>query len=221
MLDKSTNFEAFKDELKNSNIVKSVTGSDQALGYYTKQLVIKADGKDQTVQSIDALPGFASKLGMSITKGRDLNEQFKTDETDVVLVNQSFLKQMHWTTGMGKNIEYENHWYKIVGEVNDFHFDDFRSAVGSLLILGCKPADINYVYVKTTPGLFSNAHTDIEKIWKKVNPNLPFEYHYQDSVFDGYFDGFRQVSTVMLRCFFNHDRYFHIGHLWFGAADIR
>ncbi|HEY8783560.1 MAG TPA: ABC transporter permease [Mucilaginibacter sp.] len=197
MLDKSTNFEAFKDELKNSNIVKSVTGSDQALGYYTKQLVIKADGKDQTVQSIDALPGFASKLGMSITKGRDLNEQFKTDETDVVLVNQSFLKQMHWTTGMGKNIEYENHWYKIVGEVNDFHFDDFRSAVGSLLILGCKPADINYVYVKTTPGLFSNAHTDIEKIWKKVNPNLPFEYHYQDSVFDGYFDGFRQVSTVM------------------------
>ncbi len=64
-------------------------------------------------------------------------------------------------------------------------------------MLGCKPGDINSVYVKTSPGLFSNAHTDIEKIWKKVNPNLPFEYHYQEGVFDNYFDGFRQVSMVM------------------------
>ncbi len=66
-----------------------------------------------------------------------------------------------------------------------------------MLILGCKPADVNNVYVKTSPGLFTDAHAVIEKIWKKVNPDLPFEYHYQDSVFDGYFDGFRQVSMVM------------------------
>ncbi len=109
MLDKSAKYDAFKDELKNSSIVKSVTGSDQSLGNYTKQLVIKADGKDQTVQSISALPGFATQLGISITKGRDLNEQFKSDQTDAVLVNQAFLKQMHWTTGIGKNIVFENH----------------------------------------------------------------------------------------------------------------
>ncbi len=196
-LDKSAKYESFKDELNNSSIVKSVTGADQALGYYTKQLVVKADGKDQTVQSIDALPGFAGKMGINIMKGRDLNEQFKTDETDAVLVNRAFLNQMHWTTGLGKNIEYQNHQYKIVGEVNDFHFDDFHSAVGPMVMLGCKPGDVNYVYVKTSPGLFSNAHTRVEKIWKKVNPNLPFDYHYQEAVFDGYFDGFRQVSMVM------------------------
>jgi putative ABC transport system permease protein len=196
-LDKTTKYETFRDALLNSSAVKSVTGGDQALGYYTKQLVVKADGKDQTVQSIDALPGFAGKMGISITKGRDLNDQFKTDETDAVLVNQAFLKQMRWTTGLGKNIEYQNHQYKIVGEVNDFHFEDFHSAVAPLLILGCKTTDVNYVYVKTSPGLFTDAHTGIEKIWKKANPDLPFEYHYQDSVFDGYFDGFRQVSMVM------------------------
>lgn len=196
-LDKTANFESFKDALLTSSAVKTITGSDQALGYYTKQLVVKADGKDQIVQSIDALPGFAGIMGISITKGRDLNEQFKADETDAVLVNHAFLKQMHWTTGIGKNIEYQNHQYKVVGEVNDFHFDDFKTAVAPLLILGCKPADINYVYVKTSSGLFSNAHTEVEKVWKKANPNLPFEFHYQEGVFDGYFDGFRQVSMVM------------------------
>jgi putative ABC transport system permease protein len=196
-LDKSANFEAFKDELKTSNIVKSVTGSVQSLGNYTKQLVIKTDGKEQTVQSISALPGFATQMGINITKGRDLNEQFQSDQTDAVLVNKAFLKQMNWTTGIGKNIEYENHLYKIVGEVNDFHFENFQSLVSPLIMMGCKPADVNSVYVKTSSGLFTNAHLDVEKVWKKANPNLPFEYYYQDTVFDQYFNGFVQVSKVM------------------------
>jgi putative ABC transport system permease protein len=196
-LDKAANYNAFKDELKNNNIVKSVTGAAQPLGSWTKQLVIKADGKDETVQSIAATPGFASALGINITKGRDLNEQIQTDQTDAVLVNGAFLRQMHWATGIGKNIAYDHHEYKIVGEVNDFHFQDFLAPVAPLVMLGCKPANVSYVYVKTSPGLFSNAHKDVEKIWKQVNPNLPFEYYYQDTVFDGYFSSFIQVSKVM------------------------
>jgi putative ABC transport system permease protein len=196
-LDETANFEAFKDELKSNSNVKSVTGAVQALGKYTNQLVIKTDGKDQTVQSINVLPGFATQLGIPITKGRDLNEQFQSDQTDAVLVNQAFLKQMHWTTGIGKNIEYENHRYQVVGEVNDFHFEDFKTPVGPMLMMGCKPADVGYVYVKTSSGLFTNAHTSVEKTWKKVNSNLPFEYYYQDTVFDGYFNGFSQVAQVM------------------------
>ena len=196
-LDKSARFEAFKDELRYNNNIKSVSGSVQSLGNYSKQLVIKTEGKEQTVQSISALPGFATQLGISITKGRDLNPEFETDQTDAVLVNQAFLKQMHWTTGIGKNIEYDHHRYQIVGQVNNFHFENFQTPVGPLLLMGCKPADINYVYVKTASGLFTNAHTAVEKVWKKVNPNLPFEYYYQEGVFDQYFNGFNQVSEVM------------------------
>jgi len=195
-LDKTASFDAFKGELQNSNKVRSVTGSVQPLGQWTRQLLIKAEGKDETVQSLSALPGFATQLGIPITRGRDLNPQFPLDQTDAVLVNQAFLKQMRWTTGVGKNITYQNHHYQVVGDVNDFHFQDFKTPVVPLLILGCKPADVAYVYAKTSSGLFSNAHTAVGAAWKKVNPNLPFEYHYQDLVFDDYFRGFVQVSQV-------------------------
>ena len=66
-----------------------------------------------------------------------------------------------------------------------------------MVIMGCNPADINFVYVKTASGLFTNAHLDVEKVWKSVNPSLPFEYYYQDTVFDQYFNGFNQVSKVL------------------------
>lgn len=196
-LDKSASYQTFKNELTNSGDVLSVTGAVQSLGNYTKQLVINTEGKDATVQSISALPGFATSMGIKITRGRDLSEQFKSDETDAVLVNQAFLKQMHWKTAIGKSFRFQDHNYQIVGETNDFHFENFQSPIGPLVLMGCKAADVNYVYVKTSPGLLTNAHAGVEKAWKKVNPNLPFEYYYQEGVFDGYFSGFVQVSKVM------------------------
>src|SRR3984957_12014951 len=108
-LDKTASFDAFKGELQDNNKVRSISGSIQPLAQWTKQLVIKAEGHDETVQSISVLPGFATQLGIPITKGRDLNPQFPLDQTDAILVNQAFLKQMRWTTGIGKNIVYQDH----------------------------------------------------------------------------------------------------------------
>ncbi|HEY4324264.1 MAG TPA: ABC transporter permease [Mucilaginibacter sp.] len=196
-LDKTANFNAFKDELKNNNKVLSVSGSVQSLGNYSKQLIINTGGEKQTVQGMNVLPGFATQMGIKITKGRDLSEEFETDKTDAVLVNQTLLKKMHWVTAIGKSIIYENHNYRVVGEVADFHFENFQSPIGPFLIMGCKPQEVNNVYVKTIHSLFSNEHLAIEKAWKNINPNLPFEYYYQDTVFDQYFSGFIQVSQVL------------------------
>ncbi len=196
-LDKSASYTAFKDKLKSTSNVIAVTGSVESLGNYTKQLVVNIDGQKQTVNSISALPGFATQMGIKINKGRDLSEAFQTDETNAVLVNQAFMKQMHWSTALGKNVNYNNHNYSVVGEVNDFRYDDFQTPIGPLLLMGCRPADIHSVYVKTKPALLSNAHDGIGKIWKESYPDLPFEYHYQEAVFDGYFNGFVQVSQVL------------------------
>jgi putative ABC transport system permease protein len=196
-LEDSTNFQLFKTALKSNHKVTSVTGAVQPIGNYTKQLVVKSEGKEQTIQSISALPGFASQLGIKIVRGRDLSESFETDKSVSALVNQAFLKQMKWESGIGKTIEYDNKKYSIIGEVNDFRFENFQNKVQPLVLLGCRPEDVKFVYVKTKPGLLSNAHFSIEKIWKKIFPNLPFDYYYQDTVFDGYFMGFTQVAQVM------------------------
>lgn len=196
-LDKSANFEAFKNDLQSNKAIISVTGSAQSLGNFSKQMIIKADGKEYTLQALNVLPGFATRMGVKVTKGRDLNQQYTTDEESSVVVNQAFIRQMHWGTAIGKTFEYQNRKYSIVGEVNDFHFENFQSPIGSLVMMGCKPAEINYVYVKTSTTLLLNAHTAIESAWKKINPNLPFEYYYQEGVFDNYFNGFSQVSQVL------------------------
>lgn len=196
-LEDSTNFQLFKTALKSNNNVTSVTGSVQPIGNYTKQLVIKSEGKEETVQSISALPGFASQLGIKILDGRDLSDSFTTDKSASVLVNQAFLKQMKWESGIGKAIEYNNKKYSIVGEVNDFRFENFQNKIQPIVLFGCQSEEVKFVYVKTGSAILSNAHSSIEKTWKETFPNLPFDYYYQDTVFDGYFSGFSQVAQVM------------------------
>ncbi len=196
-LDKSASYPVFADKLKSANNIIAVTGSVQPLGTYTKQLVLDIDGQKQTVNSISALPGFCTQMGIKINQGRDLSETFTTDVTDAVMVNQAFMKGMHWNTAVGRRITFNGHHYTVVGEVNDFRYDDFQTPIGPLLLMGCRPADIHSVYVKTKPALLSNAHDGIGKIWKESYPDLPFEYHYQEAVFDVYFNVYVQVAQVL------------------------
>jgi putative ABC transport system permease protein len=196
-LDASAGFNLFKTALGGNNKVTGVTGSVQALGRWTRQMVIKAEGRDETVQGLEALPHFASQMGISIMKGRDLSDSFRTDETTNILVNQAFLKKMNWASGVGRTIDYENNKYSIVGETNDFRFEPFSHKVGPMIILGCKPAAVKFVYAKASEGMFSNAHAAVQATWKKTFPDLPFDYYYQDGVFENYLSGFSQVAKVM------------------------
>ena len=196
-IDESANFESFKTQLKSNSKISSVTGAVQPLGNWSKQMLIKSEGNEETIQGLQALPHFASQLGIKIVNGRDLSDEFETDKTASVLVNQAFLKKMNWKSGIGKTIECENKNYAIVGETNDFRFENFQNKVQPFIILGCKPEDVKFVYIKTESGLLSNARSAVESVWKKTFPNLPFGYYYQDAVFDQYFSGFTQASQVM------------------------
>ncbi len=195
-MDGSANFDLFQAQLKNNSKISAITGSVQPLGNWAKQMLIKSESKEETILGLQALPHFASQLGIKITNGRDLSNEFETDKTAAVLVNRAFLKKMNWSTAIGKTIEYANQKYTIVGETNDFHFEDFKDKVKPFVIMGCKPEDVKFAYAKTASGLFKTAHSTVADIWKKTFPKLPFDYYYQETVFDEYFSGFMQVVEV-------------------------
>ncbi|MDE3213783.1 MAG: hypothetical protein KGM98_11160, partial [Bacteroidota bacterium] len=191
-------FEVFQNQLKNNPEIISVTGSAQPLGNWSKQMLIKAEGKETTTLGLQVLPGFASQLGIQILKGRDLSEKYATDQASAVLVNHAFLRSMHWSTGMGKIITYDGHPYQIVGETNDFHFENFKDLVKPCVLMGSTPGDVKFAYVQMKPGRFKDAHTLLSGIWRHTFPDLPFDSYYQDGVFDNYFNGFTQVSRVLV-----------------------
>jgi len=190
-------YQLFTSELTSHNIVQSVTGSVQPLGSWSKQLVIKTEGNDLSVQSLQALPGFATQMGIQIIKGRDLIEAIESDKTESILVNQAFLRERNWETGVGKTIEYNSKKYLIVGETNDFRFENYERKMNPLMIMGCLPSEVSFAYIKTKGSIISAPHTIIEKVWNKTFPDKPYEYYYQETVFDQYYAGAMQIISVL------------------------
>jgi len=195
--DRPAAYSLMKESLKAHKNIKSVTGSVQPLGQYTKEILVKNDGKTELVKSINVLPGFASQLGINILSGRDFKDNLSTDQNTTVIVNNAFLKMMNWSSAIGKNITVKEHRYLIVGEVNDFHYENFENKVEPMVMMGCKPEEVKFMYIKTSSSLFSNAHEELKSVWQKIYPDVPFDYHYQEDVFNGYFDGFSQITRVL------------------------
>lgn len=197
-LDNSSSYQTFTEELKRSKGIVAITGSVQPIGNYTKEILIKNEGKTKQVKSISVLPGFINQLGITITEGRDFNEKQLTDQKDAVIVNQAFLKMMNWSTAVGKSIRYNNHNYSVVGQVNDFHYESFEYEVAPILLMNTTPKDVKFVYIKSSSNIFSGAHEEIKNIWQKLYPYLPFDFYDQDQVFNGYFNGFSIISEVLV-----------------------
>ena len=196
-LDHNSSYEIFKEELKRNNHIMSVTGAAQPLGNYTKEISIKNNGKTEKVKSISILPGFISQLGLKIKEGRDFSEKQLTDQKNGIIVNQAFLKMMNWSSAIGKTIMYNNHKYFVIGQVDDFHYESFEYEVAPIVLMNTTPEDVKFIYIKSSSSLVSNAHENIKSTWQKIYPNRPFDFYYQDEVFNGYFGGFSKISEVL------------------------
>ncbi|MBA4850879.1 ABC transporter permease [Emticicia sp. BO119] len=195
-LDVEHGFDVLNSELRNNVKVQSLSGTTLPLEW-AKEMVIKVEGQDYQIKGLKALPNFANTMGISIINGRDLSDAYQTDKTTSVLVNQTFLKRLNWKTGIGKTVEYENKKYLIVGEMKDFHYENFEHTIQPLMLMGCGKEEVKYAYVKTEKGLLNTAHLIAESVWRKAFPNVPFDYYYQDTVFDNYYYGFTQVIQIL------------------------
>ena len=196
-MDNTSVYTSIEQQLKMNKNVEGVTGAVQPLGNYTKEIQINNGGKSELVKSISILPGFIDQLGIKISEGRDFSKNFSTDQRNAVIVNQAFAKMMNWSVAVGKSIIYNHQKYLVVGLVGDFHYESFATKIEPMVMLNCKPDEVKFMYVRYADHLLLNMPEEIKRKWQHISPDTPFDYHFQDEVFNGYFYDWSKVSRVL------------------------
>jgi putative ABC transport system permease protein len=142
---------------------------------------------------------YVKTLGMTIVEGRDFSRDIISDTTFAVLVNEAMVKRMSWTNPLGKKFIFdggdEKQEKRVVGVVKDYHQNSLYSAIEPLMILLDKRN--NYVFVRTKDG--NDIHESlaaIEKTWKEVHPNFPFEYQFLDQDFNSQYKSDEKRSQI-------------------------
>jgi len=125
-------------------------------------------------------------LGLKLAQGRFFSRQFSTDDKAAV-INQAAARQFNWSDPVGRRLGLaanpkDIQPYKVIGVVEDFHFESLRKTVGPLVMyLGNSRGNISF-RLKTQD--IAIAVGLLESQWKEFLPNQPFEYSFLDERFE-------------------------------------
>jgi putative ABC transport system permease protein len=138
---------------------------------------------------------FLGTYGIELAAGRNFSPEFPGDlrtgedpqSPRGVLLNEEAVRRMGWSDPVGKRVIHvwgnnRNYW-TVVGVVKDFHFSSLRNAIRPMnFFLSTR---INrYVSIKLSGQDLPGTLGFVEATWKRLYPELPFDFYFLDSVFD-------------------------------------
>lgn len=135
--------------------------------------------------------------GLKIIQGRDFNlKEFPTDSTGMI-INESGLKVMKFKDPIGQLVKDGDRQYHIIGVISDFILQSPYYPTKPMIIEGGGSGWFNVMHFKLNA---ANATGDnlkkAEAIFKKYNPEYPFEYKFVDEEYAAKFKAEERTGTL-------------------------
>ena len=199
-----SNGEVLAERLRKLQAVKAVGKADASPGQGIGKLLCQvedADGKmvDRGVDLYSADYDYLTTLGMNVVLGRNFSKDNPGDTARAVLVNESMVSRMAWKDPIGKKFLFGGGpngptERNVVGVIKDYNQNSLYDVIEPLIIL--LQREQNYVFVRLAPGDIRNSMTMVEKEWKQVYPNNPFEYIFLDQDLDSQYKADEKRSQI-------------------------
>jgi putative ABC transport system permease protein len=199
------NYSLIKNELLTSSAAVAVTKTSAPLTQgWSDSWGFEWKGKDPSSRiDFDRFctdGNLANTAGLQIVQGRDINlEQFPTDSTAVIL-NESAVKIMGFTSPLGQIVKDNGIDWHVVAVIKDFILQSPYSPTKPMVIEGPK-GWFNVIHFKLNPQNPTAKNLQLaEGIFKKYNPEYPFQYHFVDEEYAKKFQDEQRTGT--LACLF-------------------
>jgi len=177
-------FDAVSTELKNSGVVSEMAESSGAT-YYVDETDngFTWEGKDPSQQGnfnvVFISKDFGKTIGWHFKEGRDFSKEFATDSSGLIL-NEAAVKFMGIKDPVGKTITWDGNLFHVIGVVKDMVMQSpYQPVFRTVFVTNNDPQEV--VDMRINPS--ANMHDALAKIatvFKKYNPEQPFEYHFAD-----------------------------------------
>lgn len=172
--------ERFRQALATRREVVQVTGGSTPMSDWWSRAGVEIEDQRFQTFHIRADYRFLETFDMDLVAGRDFSEDFATDGTDAVLVNEAFTRRMGWTEPLGKTFDFLGVPVTVVGVVKDFHFISLHYPVGPLVIHLHPERTVRYLFVRVRPTDLPATLALLEATWRALAPDLPFIYRFLD-----------------------------------------
>jgi len=135
---------------------------------------------------------FIKTIGIRILKGREFSQDFGSDLTQSVMLNEAAVKQLGITEPIGKQLGGST----IIGIVKDFNLHSIHSDIPPLSI-HMTDKYIQQVAVNYKPGSLPDILPMLEAEWKKAAPERPFRFIAIEDMIKNIYSSERNLSTIV------------------------
>ena len=197
------NYDVIRNDLISNPHISAVAASDQLFTQiFRASTGARLEGEDVCEHtSINFLTvdfHFLDTFDMKLSQGRLFSEEFPTDADEAVIINQTLAKILSGENLVGKKLyNYsEGGIRRIIGIVEDFHFESLHSQVKPLMIVMQSGSDYKFMYVKIGPGAISSSIKFLKDTWNKHGSGNPFEYHFLDQTVDQLYAAEKRMGKI-------------------------
>ena len=195
------NYASIKAELLDGGIAASISKTNSPITEsWSNSWGIEWPGKSvdnkTLVHRLVADNAIVETMGLRLKEGRDLDlTKYPTDSTAVIL-NESAVKLMGFENPLGQVIKDNGTNWQVIGVVEDFVFNSPFQQIEPMVIEGAR-AWFNMIHIKFDPAnsIADNLATT-EAIFKKYNPNYPFNYEFVDEDYANKFTSEQRIEKL-------------------------
>lgn len=195
-------YELIKNELLAAGIAVSITKTNATLAarvsdtwdvfWPGKQPADKID-----FQTYTADEGLVKTAGLQLAQGRDIDLTNYPGDSSSMLLNEAAVRAMGLTNPVGATVKVHDLNFQVVGVIKDFVFESPYHQVSPMVIEGAKQNWFSVINIRLASGRDKAASLQsMEKIFKKYNPEYPFEYHFADEDYAAKFDSSERIATL-------------------------
>ncbi len=135
---------------------------------------------------------FIKTMGIPVIAGREFSEDFGSDMTQSVMLNEKAVKELGITDPLGKKLGNST----IIGIVKDFNLHSIHTDIPPLNI-HMTDKYIQQVAVHYKPGSLSNVLSFSEAEWKKAAPDRSFNYRTIESMIESLYTSEKNLNTIV------------------------
>ncbi len=193
-------FEAVKDELTHTGAIVSFAESESpTTGIWNSSSGFSWPGKDPNLSTdfgvVSASFDYGKTIGWEVKEGRGFSKEFATDSAAAML-NEAAVHYMNLKNPVGQTITWWDKPLRVIGVIHNMvmesPYDEARPVIYTLLNYGG-----NVTLLKLNPSLSAaDALGKIEPIFRKFNPDQPFEYKFVDDDYAAKFNNEERIGKL-------------------------
>ena len=197
-------YELIQNELRKVPGVLSSTASNFGFVFDAPNLAVLPEGAQETEVTSEATYGvdfdFLNTFDIQLVAGRDFSKAFATDNSEAFILNEAAVKAFNWATpenAIGKKLDWGlGKEGRVIGVVKNFNFESLHQPIRPLII-HIHPLWYSNISVKIASNNMEETLAALEKTWKSLDLDGPFEYSFMDQDFKRQYEAEQRTRTII------------------------